>query len=397
MADEIRTITDASQQEKIFYKFFMRREVYLKTKSGDLKIHFYGYTQGQIALRIPFVKNMYDSCLIFTRSEGYTIYASLKLVEKQEEEVYTFFPLKMQIINAARREDRKSTGFTEGAKSVIRVTNIVSDFIVQNSLAMENKKVDKVRDAVRADLEKQFKFVKLYFCSEGTTDVRMKHFMENKVPYLIPEIGKKESVGNESVYNTYINTIFAKDYALSNKKDIISELAVPVLYKARLPYGYIQANHTARLSEAHMSLVKRIATRVDEVFTRSKLFPVPEEKFLVSDLSKGGVGIVFKERRFIRYFREGSQVVFDIILPGNKKATCIASVRNIAILENKIIKIGCQIKELDPLSEVNYDEFLESAGLAQREEPAKEELVKEEPAEEKAADAVGDAEPEDLV
>jgi hypothetical protein len=33
-------------------------------------------------------------------------------------------------------------------------------------------------------------------------------------------------------------------------------------------------------------------------------------------------------------------------------------------MENKIIKVGCEIRELDALGEVNYEEYLESLGLA---------------------------------
>ena len=52
MAELIKTITDKSLFEKIFYKFFFKNNVFLKTKSGDLKIDFFGYTDGMAALKI---------------------------------------------------------------------------------------------------------------------------------------------------------------------------------------------------------------------------------------------------------------------------------------------------------------------------------------------------------
>jgi hypothetical protein len=98
----------------------------------------------------------------------------------------------------------------------------------------------------------------------------------------------------------------------------------------------------------------------DEIINRTKFFPVSEEKLLVADMSKNGLGVVFKDRRFIRYFKERCQVFFDLILPEEKKAAIHAEIRNIVLMENKIIKIGCEIKEMDALSEVNYEEFLET-------------------------------------
>ncbi|HSV95439.1 MAG TPA: hypothetical protein VLM75_00745 [Spirochaetota bacterium] len=360
MAELIKTITDKSLFEEIFYKFFLKNNVFLKTRSGDLKIKFFGYTDGMAALKIPYLKNMYESCLIFTRNESYTIYANLKLVEKQEDDSYIFIPVKFQIISAMRREDRKIVGIGGQGKSIIYVTNIISDFIIQNSLAMESKKVDHVKEIVRFDLEKQFKQVRIFFCNEGMTDIRMKYFYENKTPYLINDISKKETVKDGAFFNYYLNNIYGRDYQLVNRKNLISEVSVPVLYKARIPYGYIQCNGATPLSESALLIVKRMAIVAEELFNKYKVFPVPDERLLVSDISKNGVGIVFKERRFIRYFKENSYVCFDLNLPENKRSSCLAVIRNIVIMENKIIKVGCEIRELDALSEVNYEEYLES-------------------------------------
>lgn len=364
MAELIKTITDKSLFEKIFYKFFFKNNVFLKTKSGDLKIEFFGYTDGMAALKIPYLKNMYESCLIFTRNESYTIYANLKLVEKQEDDSYIFIPVKFQIISAMRREDRKIVDIGGQGKNIIYVTSVISDFIIQNSLAMESKKVDHVKEIVRFDLEKQFKQVRIFFCNEGMTDIRMKYFYENKTPFLVSDINKKELAKDEALFNYYINNIYGKDYQLINRKNLVSEVSVPILYKARIPYGYIQCNGAAPLSESALLIVKRMAIVVEELFNKYKVFPVSDERLLVSDVSKKGVGIVFKERRFIRYFKENSYVYFDLNLPDNKRTACLAVIRNIGIMENKIIKVGCEIRELDALGEVNYEEYLDSLNLA---------------------------------
>ncbi len=363
MAEIIKTVTDKESFERIFYKFFMNNIVFLKTKNGDIKIQFFGYTGGMLALRIPFIKNMYDTCLIFTRYETYTIYASLKFMEKQEDETYIFIPVKFQIISAARREDRRIVDLGGEGKNVIYVTNIISDFLVQNSLAMEAKKVDHVKEILRFDLEKQFKQVKIYFCNEGMSDPRMKYFYDRKPPYLIPDITKAALSKDAEMFNQYINEIYSKDYYLTNRKNLISEVSVPVLYKAKIPYGYVQVNGTGPFSDATLTLIKRAAIVVEELFGKYRVFPASAEKLLVSDVSRMGLGIVFRDRRYIRYFKENSYVYFDIMLPGNKRVACLGTVKNIGILENKIIKIGCMIHELDALGEVNYEEYLESLGI----------------------------------
>ncbi len=361
MAQQITTITERERFQDIFYKFFAVNDVYLRTKSGDLKIKFFGYTEGLAAFRIPFVKNLRENNLIFTRSGSNIIYAHMKFAEKQEEDMYILYPEKIQVITEGRREQRTSIANAAG-KAVLYTTNIISDFIIENSIALDLKKADKVKEILRFDMEKQFQHIKIYFCNEGASDPRMKYFMENKVPIFISDVSRQPTEQDQRKYNDYINNIYSKDYFLINRKKFVSEISVPILYKAKIPYGYIQINTFNALSESTVTLIKRMAIVAEEIFHKFGIFPVSEEKLLVSDISKGGLSIVFKERKFIRYFKERSLVYFDLIFPENKKASILAVVRNISLLENKIIKIGCEVKEMDALSEVNYDEFLEGIG-----------------------------------
>ncbi|MCX8125453.1 MAG: hypothetical protein N3F66_14995, partial [Spirochaetes bacterium] len=67
MAEQIRTITDKVQFPRIFSLFFYNNDVFLRTASGDLKITFMGFADGTAAFKIPYIKNMPDSCIIITR------------------------------------------------------------------------------------------------------------------------------------------------------------------------------------------------------------------------------------------------------------------------------------------------------------------------------------------
>jgi hypothetical protein len=360
MSDIIKTITDSKIFERIFYKFFMNNPVFIKTKSGNLRIIFFGYTDGLVAFRINFIKKIYQDSLVFTRNREHLIYVHLKFAEKQEDNIYLFFPVKIQIISSARKEGRKVLEMEGGGKKVVYASNIISDFIIENTLAMSLKQIDKIKEIIRFDLERHFKHLKLYLINEGMSDVRMKYFLENKIPIFIPNLKEKPAEKHMKMYNIYVNVIYPKDYYLQNRKELVSEISIPVLYKAKIPYGYIQVNNPTSFSESTYATLRRVAMRIDELFNKHKVFSLSEERLLVSDISKRGVGIVFKERRFIRYFKEGNLVYFDLILPEKKKASILAVVRHIALLENKIIKVGCEIKDIDALSEVNFDEFLKS-------------------------------------
>ena len=112
-----------------------------------------------------------------------------------------------------------------------------------------------------------------------------------------------------------------------------------------------------------MSIVKRMAVIVEQLLQKNKVFLKTEEKLIVSDVSKRGIGVVFKDKRFFRYFEENSLVYFDLLLPDNKKVNILSIVQNISAMGTNAFKIGCEIKDIDALSEVYYDEFLESIGI----------------------------------
>ena len=365
MPESIHTITDPAQFEDIFYKYFLNSEVSLKTKSGNMKITFMGFSDGMCAFKIPFLKNMPEMSLILTRKQEYTIYAAMRSVEKQEDDVYILKPEKMQVITAQRRDERKAFGGSSN-KDILYVTNLISDFIIQNALALEVKKCERIKEIIMFDLTKLFKSVKIYFCSEGMLDPRMKFFYEKNIPISIPEFGNSALAKDAEVYNFFTANIFAKDYYLINRKIFVSEVSVPIAHNGRIPYGYIQVNHTGVLNDAALKIVQRMAVVVNQLMKQNAVFPISTEKLIVSDASKSGLGIVFNDRRFIRYFKEKSYVCYDLMLPDSRKVSILSIVRNITLMENKIIKVGCEISDMDEQNRSIYHEFLEKNGLLEK-------------------------------
>ena len=223
---------------------------------------------------------------------------------------------------------------------------------------MNDKKVDHVREIITFDLEKQFDLIKVYFISESKSDIRMKYIMERETTLFIPDLNSEPSEKLKSDYEFYINEIYSKDFRMSGS-EYISEALVPVFFKAVIPYGYIQVNNKSPMTDGLFTVVKRMAVVINELFKKYNLFVSTADRFLVSDLSKGGMGIVFKDRRQTRFFRKDSLIIYEIVLPTQKKAVIGAIVRNVNFLDNGTIKVGMQIHKMDPISEVNYDEFIE--------------------------------------
>ncbi|MBN2436121.1 MAG: hypothetical protein JXK07_12720 [Spirochaetes bacterium] len=352
----IETITDPAHFQKIFYDYFLKGVVYLKTANGNFKIQFLGYTEGLIALRIPIVKNMPASCVILCRIPGETIYAQLKFVEKQEDEAYILKPVKIQMISVSRNEQRHS--ISGKGKQLLFVSKVISDSIIERSISFDQRKAELAKLKISDQLKSVFVSKKIYFSNEGSSDDRMRYFYSRKPDYLIPDFDSIDI--KDPVQLNFKNDILNKDYYIQNRRAVMSEASVAVYYREAIPFGYIQVNHNKKLDKSVLIMLKNLSMQLSKIFANVRLFKPLDENLLVSDISSKGVGIVFRERSYIRFFPEKSYVHFELILPDQIRIPMLTVVRSITFLENKIIKAGCEIISMDKSAMQIYSHYLQS-------------------------------------
>ncbi len=360
MPDQIKTVTNSEQFRFLFDNFFNGHQIYVKTSSGALGLQYLGFSDGEVAFRIPHVKSFPENAIVFTRHSGHTIYLSMKYIEKSED-TFVFIPVKFQIISESRKEDRKLVDI-EGGKSVIYMNNFISDYIIQRGLATSQKKIDKIKEIAEFELKKKFDHVKMIFIHEARSDPRLNHVLNKGTLLYIPDLNVNPDPGLEEDYNYYLENIYRMDISLSSRHRYVSEVLASVVYNSIIPYGYLQVNSSKSLSEGMSEVCKRMAIVIDQLFKKNNLFSPLDTRFLVADLSKSGMGFVFRDKKFIRYFEEKSRISYDIMLPTRKKAVIGAIVRNITFLDNNIIKVGCEINSMDENSRANYDEFINISG-----------------------------------
>jgi len=351
--EKIKTVTDKSSFEKIFYAYFINSEVYLKLEGGNISVKFFGYTDGQVAFKITQMKNVPEECLVVVPTAKFTIHLSLRYVEKAEDTVFVFEPVRFQFIGAAQEGSD-----TDDGKKLIYIASIISDFIIQNTIVQRIKKVDAIKEQIFDEIENAFDYYRIYLCNEGP-DMRMKYFLNQRTALFIPDFQKPDKK-REKLVNFYLSNIYAKDNILKNRREITSEISVPFLYQGKMPYGYMQVNGKSPFGESTLSSVKKLTIHIDELFMNNNIFYKTPEKFIVNKLWKTGFGIVFKERKYIRYFKDRSLVYCDMMLPGNRRVSVLSAVSDISILPNKTITVGFEIQEMDALGEVSYEEYVQS-------------------------------------
>ena len=358
MADIIKTVTDKNQFQFLLDNFFEGKNVFIKTSNGSINLQFLGYSDGNVAFRIPFVKSVSDQVVVFVRQNANTIYLSMKFIERSED-TFIFIPLKFQIISEYRKEDRKLVGI-EGGKNILYIDNIVTDLILVRALSTADKKTDKIKEIAEFELKKKFENVKIVFIHETKKDTRLKHVVATAKSIFVSNLNVDPEPEREEEFNYYINNIYKSDFAVSSRNRYISEVTIPVMFNNIIPYGYLQVNSSSVITDGLFEVVKRMAIVIDQLLKKNNLFMPIDSKFLISDMSNSGLGFVFKEKKYIRYFQEGGKISFTIMLPTMKKAVIGAIVRNITFMENRIMKIGCEINIMDNTSRMNYEEFIDS-------------------------------------
>ncbi len=356
MPDLIKTVTDKAQFQFLLENFFKGAAVFIKTSSGSITLQYVGYSEGNVAFRIPLVKSSPDTVVVFTRHKTNTIYLSMKYLERSED-TFVYIPIKFQIISESRKEDRKLVGF-EGGKSIMYLNNLITDYIIERGLAGADKKIDKIKEFAEFELKKKFDLVKIVFINESKSDNRLKHILSTSKFIYMPNLNVDPEPERAEEHNFYINHIYKSDISLSSRHKYVSEITIPITYNNVIIYGYLQVNSTQPISDGMFEVVKRMSIAINQLMVKHQLFFPLEDRFLIADISKSGLGFVFKEKKFLRYFEEGSKINFDIMLPTKKKALIGAVVRNITFLENRIVKTGCEIFAMDEVSRANYDEFI---------------------------------------
>lgn len=363
MINKIKTISDKALFNSIMNDYFLHKKAYVKSSSGNIQVKFLNCSGGLAAVRIPFNVSPPQNSLIFTRNNDNVIFAYMKFWEARDADTFIFEPAKFQIIKAVRKNERKSIGASED-NGLIFATNIITEYLIRNSLSNKKEATDKMKKRIIYDNEKDYEYIKLFFEDNEIDDPRMNYFHDKREPLFIPYIKNGLTDMKDEKTAHYMDAIYTSDRDLIENSRLVSEAAVPFLYDSKIPYGYIQVNGSAPFTNGTLQAVKRTASLVERMGKDYKLFTELDDMVVVTDISTKGLGIVFKEKKYIPYYKEKSCVSLDLILPNDNNASMLARVRHLEMLEDKFIKAGLEIVKMDKNSIINYESFIKSYGNA---------------------------------
>ncbi|MBN2041836.1 MAG: DUF1577 domain-containing protein [Spirochaetes bacterium] len=363
MPPAIESITDRRLFQNILQKLFINKISFIRSSHGNIEVKFIEAEKGLVKIQIPEIVQEPKNCMAFTRQGNNVIFAYLKYCEQKTNNIYVFNPAKFQVISTSRSDERQYIAGASENRYILYATNLISEITMNKSLSYQNEKLLRIKEIIEYNVKNEYDNFRIFFFNEDPHDTRMKYFRTNRTPIFIPDITSPDADTSED-YKNYINFIYNSDLFLNKNKMLVSEISVPVYFDSKIPYGYIQANKSKPFTASSVASLKRLATLIDDLIRKNKLFPALPDKMLISDLSKKGIGIVFKNANYIPYYKKDTFVSLDIMLPALKKASLLADVKHLEMMRNKIIKVGFEIMDMDTASMKNYERFLGSIHAA---------------------------------
>lgn len=362
MSDKkLSRIINRSLFNGIFNALFLSRNVFMKKDGETLPVRFLKYDEGISTIEIPPGHDPFAQVVVFVERTNDIVYSNMNYRGTAGGNKYLFDTVDIQVIESVHSDVKKEVSNNRAVNRIGQayVSSIVSDFSLESSLKNSSRKVEFLRGEITGKVRNRFESVETVFIHDSKLNVRMNYFKQTSRPYFIPEIRKPVNNDEEDLV-MYMNTIYAKDYSVS-KNRYHSEICVPLLYRMMLPCGYIQINSKETLTDKDYSAIRKLGMSASTIMSNStSLIKGTDEIMPTADVSSKGLSVIFKNKPLIRHFRDKSSIIFDLTLPDNKKATALSVVRNITLSSCGVYRVGCEIANIDPIGEANYDEFISS-------------------------------------
>jgi len=364
MNSEAVKITDKEAIYDIFKTRFAAGKIFIKTPEINIQAESFSFDNGLITVSAPDLTEKTKKVIFYVRYNEEVIFSHADLKFKNETGSLVYEPLTIQILPVPRREERRNVAQADvSVSSAIFITNIISDFTIHECLNLSRRKAEMIKDELLKKLHDIYPDSDIIFLNDKVKDTRMFFFNKKRKPYFIKNLKDLDDTGkvnNDEDLKYYKTFIFQNDL-FDNKAKVVSEICVPILYKLMMPFGYVKTASQHELNEEDFSVIRKFGMSASTVFTNDKqIIKSSDEKIAVTDLSAGGLGIFFKEKTFIKHFKENSLIIFTIFLPGKKQASMLCEVKNISLIKNYVYRIGCEIINIEALGEVYYSEYVDS-------------------------------------
>ena len=361
MNRQIQTITEKNRFDGIINKYFQSNSLFYKSQSGNILVQYLGIINGMAEIKFPDSIGVPDECVFFTSQDEKVIISYMAKEDQKSEEIALYNPSSFQIVSSTRDENRRDVVKVKNA--LLYARNMISEHHIYDNIKKNHEKVEKIKKLIMQNEADSKNLFKIKILSEISNDTRRNFFKEFNRPLFVSSRFKDENDSRNIDIKYYLNHIYSNDNDLMNESSIISEISVPIIYQKKINIGYLQVNSSSVLTLSALHNYKRLAMIIENKIIENKIIEEEENGFLVSNISPGGLCIVYKDNGKRNIFMKKGLTYFDILLPYRQKVSLVSEVRHIVDMPNDVKKIGFKILEIDKQGEKFLTKYLKELTL----------------------------------
>lgn len=342
---DLQAVTSSAKISDIANRFFLNKPSYLKYHKNDIRIKCYRYINEKITIGIPVLRTIPDPAVIYAGDNNDVAYFYLKFSESIQPDIIVFEVVKCIVMKGERNPERNIVNPDIDQQSGIYITNIITETMLENDLLFENKKYNTILEYTESELMRYFTYARLFMKLTNVNDRRMQFISDFNRPLTVNQIGE-DPLNTSEDYEYYMKYIYPKDRFKKEYRSVKSEAILPVYYKNKIPYGYLQVNRSMDLTRKDIEIAEKFVKSIEKYFQKIDIFRVITDKLFIYDISAGGLSVIQFDKTYFNILNDNTGVCFDLILPNQKSINVFATVKHSRLLSNGVTRTGFKIEKI---------------------------------------------------
>ena len=255
------------------------------------------------------------------------------------------------------KKDIAETGNSAG----FFMTNLTSAKEIAFVIEANKKKVNGfVLNFFDSELKGLVPYHRIFLATGEATDIRLRHLVKNpRIIYYTPEPPANFNAKQYFPQDTYLEEIHKSD--LKVPTNLRTEFTIPILYKTRLPIGYVQINTPRAIDDILMQTVKKIGVALETQLRKVGLQFEEPRALPVARIDMHQMELEITDRLLLRHFQPGFVVLFRLQKQQESLGQFLAVVSKSTNLGGGKTQIILDFQDLDAMSELNLEEALRTA------------------------------------
>lgn len=247
---------------------------------------------------------------------------------------------------------------TTGNSAGFFMTNLTSAKEIAFVIEANKKKVNGfVLNFFDSELKGLVPYHRIYLASGESTDIRLRHLVKTpRIIYYTPEPPANFNARQYFPQDIYLAEIRKSDLKLP--AHLKTEFTVPILYKTRLPIGYIQVNTPRAIDDILMQTVKKIGVALETQLRKVGLQFEESRALPVAQIDMRRVELEITDRLLLRHFQPSFVVLFRLQKQQESLGQFSAVVSKSTNLGGGKTQIVLDFQDNDAMSELNLEEAL---------------------------------------